>query len=287
LIVKNEEKCLEKCLTSIKEADEIIICDTGSDDKTIEIAKNFTDKIFTDYKWEDSFCKARNHALGKATGDWILSIDADEELEENGIKEIREAIEVAEKNKLKTINCILVSDRRGDTHFFPRVFKKCPQVYWCGAIHNYLSVSESNNSNIKIFYGYSEAHARDPDRAFRILKTEVEKNPKLCREKFYLAREYFYRQDYNTAIDWYKKYLEIAWWAPEMADANYMLASCYLNLGDGSKARDYCLQALKINANFKEAIELLANLSGPGNKKRWLEFAKTATNEGILFVKGE
>jgi glycosyltransferase involved in cell wall biosynthesis len=77
MIAKNEEAVLGRCLESVKDADEIIICDTGSTDSTIEVARRYTDKVFSDYTWEDHFAKARNHAKEKATGDWILFTDAD------------------------------------------------------------------------------------------------------------------------------------------------------------------------------------------------------------------
>ena len=72
MIVKNEESFLEQCLRSIKDyVDEIIIVDTGSMDRTVEIAGRFTDKIYF-HAWENSFSKARNQSLAYATGDWIL-----------------------------------------------------------------------------------------------------------------------------------------------------------------------------------------------------------------------
>ncbi len=80
MIVKNEEKHLARCLSSVKDvADEIVIVDTGSTDKTIEIAESFSAKIFH-FDWVNDFSAARNFALSKCTGDWILYLDADEEL---------------------------------------------------------------------------------------------------------------------------------------------------------------------------------------------------------------
>ena len=77
MIVRNEEAVLARCLESVKDADEIIIVDTGSVDRTKEIASIFTDNIY-DFQWCDDFAKARNFALAQCTGDWVLSIDADE-----------------------------------------------------------------------------------------------------------------------------------------------------------------------------------------------------------------
>lgn len=96
LIVKNEERFIKKCLESIKDfVDEIIVVDTGSIDRTKEIASGFNAKIF-DYKWCDDFSKARNFSLEKAEYDWILSIDADESISNEDMKKLREIIELNE-----------------------------------------------------------------------------------------------------------------------------------------------------------------------------------------------
>ena len=88
MIVKNEEKLLEQALNSVKSiADEIIIVDTGSADKTKELAKKFTKNIF-DFKWGNDFSAARNESLKHATKDWILVIDADELISESDTKKI-------------------------------------------------------------------------------------------------------------------------------------------------------------------------------------------------------
>ena len=73
MIVKNEEKFLAQCLKSIKDAvDEIIIVDTGSTDRTVEIAQSFGAKVYH-HPWR-SFSEARNHSLSYATCDWILKL---------------------------------------------------------------------------------------------------------------------------------------------------------------------------------------------------------------------
>ena len=78
MIAKNEEKYLEQCLNSVKGlADEIIIVDTGSTDRTKEMAKNFNARIF-DFKWIGDFSAARNESIRHAAKEWILVMDADE-----------------------------------------------------------------------------------------------------------------------------------------------------------------------------------------------------------------
>lgn len=288
LIVKNEERVLEQCLSSIKDFDEIVILDTGSNDKTGDIAKKYTDKYYAnEYTWNDNFAEARNYALAKCTGDWVLSIDADEYLEDGGLEKIKKGIEFAESKGQKTVNCLMIATTTGEQFTFPRLFKKCPEVFWKGAVHNHISISENNTSNITIYYGYSPTHAEDPDRAFRILQKEVKRDPTLRREVFYLAREYWYRKDYIPALYWYKDYLTKGTWAPEIAEANLMAAKCSWLLGKPEDAREYCLEAIKVNADFKEALILMADLSGPKNKEKWLLFAETANNNDVLFARGK
>jgi len=80
MIVKDAQGTLYRCLESVKPiADEIIVCDTGSSDRTMEIAREYTDQVY-EIPWDDDFAAARNRSIEKATGDWVLWIDADEYL---------------------------------------------------------------------------------------------------------------------------------------------------------------------------------------------------------------
>jgi glycosyltransferase involved in cell wall biosynthesis len=90
IITYNEEKNIRRCLESVKWCDEIIVVDSQSSDKTKEIAREYTDKIFLGL-WE-GFGEKKNFAREKASGPWILSVDADEEISEDLKKEIKEKI---------------------------------------------------------------------------------------------------------------------------------------------------------------------------------------------------
>lgn len=93
MIVKNEERCLARCLESVKNlVDDIIIADTGSSDSTKEIALSFGAKIFG-YVWKNDFSDARNFALSKSDSDWNLILDADEYLTEGSRPDILEFLE--------------------------------------------------------------------------------------------------------------------------------------------------------------------------------------------------
>ncbi len=97
VITKNEEKNVEKCLNSLAFCDEIIIIDDYSEDRTIEIAKKFTKKIYK-RKLEKNFSLQRNFAISKATMDYVLFLDADEEISMRLKDEILEKIKYTNFN---------------------------------------------------------------------------------------------------------------------------------------------------------------------------------------------
>ena len=89
MIVKNEERILARCLDCLRDlVEEIVIVDTGSTDRTKEIAARYTDRIF-DYAWQQDFAAARNFAFSKATCEYIYSADADEVLDEENRERFR------------------------------------------------------------------------------------------------------------------------------------------------------------------------------------------------------
>jgi glycosyltransferase involved in cell wall biosynthesis len=284
MIVRDEETVLEECLRSIVGIDEIVILDTGSIDGTAEIAQRYTKMYYADvYKWNDNFADARNESLKRCTGDWILIIDADEYLEQGGVQKIRELTKNIPAN-ISAIGFKTIAKNGNLMHESVRLFRNNIGVQWHGPVHNYLSVRSQYSSDISLYYGYSPAHAKDPDRSFRILTKEIEKNPSALRERFYLAREYYYRQKWEEAIEHYRIYLEKAHWPPEKAEAWMQVSRCYNNVGMNFEARLACLRALEINADFKDALNWMGALSqDPEAKKKWEEYATLAGNSNTLF----
>lgn len=270
LIVKNEEKCLRKALESVKDADEIIIVDTGSTDKTVEIAKEYGKAYHQ--KWAQDFAKARNYSLSKCTKDWVLIIDADEELI-SSMDEVREAIKKTKHNALK----FTVTGGKESMKQI-RVFRRTDGK-WVGAAHNYLIGLDPEQTDLRLEYGYSPAHADDPDRTLNILL----KHHDTPRDKFYLAREYLYRKDWDNALKWYDEYLKESNFKAEICEAYLQMARCKWNQSKGQEARNYCLKAIEGNPNFKEALLLMAEMSWPEQAEVWKKFAEISNNEEVLF----
>jgi glycosyltransferase involved in cell wall biosynthesis len=286
MIVKNEEAMLARCLESVSDADAIYISDTGSEDRTVEIARGYTPHVFTEYRWRDDFAEARNWIKAKARTDWILSVDADEFLHD--FSKVREAVALA----INAVSCQLYAANNGQMNLFPRLFRNTPEIPWVGAIHNYPNVIGENVGDVRITYGYSPAHFKDPNRTLRILEREV-RDPNKVRERFYLGREYFYRGRYEETVITLGQYVQLSRFLAEKGEAFLIMSRAYWAMKMSEDARDAILQALKINPHFKEAVLFMAVLAGDGtnnprwqkNADQWKRLAQTADNSEVLFVR--
>lgn len=145
VITKNEEKMIKGCLESVKWADEIIIADNGSTDNTLDLAKKYTDKIF---EYDDlDFASLRNKAMEKATGDWVLYVDADERILEPLREEILKLVLQATLSEqtddysayaISRRNVILghvVNYEPYKNDWMTRLFKRSDFESWTGKVH--------------------------------------------------------------------------------------------------------------------------------------------------------
>jgi len=292
-VVKNEEKMIEDSLKSMKGADEIIIVDTGSTDKTIKIAKKYTDKIYTDYKWNDNFAEAKNYAMSKCTGDWIVGLDADCRFEKNGIKNLKKLIAKDGKDH-NVLNLKIVpntfDNRDTKYHTLPKVFKAGKDIHYEGRVHEFVKEGDQvakgfGPGEVALVYLYSPTHYTDPDRNLRILLQEVKDHPQSSRWKFYLGREYFQKKDYIKCIWWLNEYLKIGKWAPEKSNAYLVIARAYWYSGMGDDARMMCMHAIRLNPDYAEALRLMAEMHYEPFKSKWKQYAELATNNNVLFKK--
>ena len=96
IITKNEEKNIARCLESVKWADEIVVLDTNSTDRTVEICRQFTDKIFC-VDW-NGYGKQKNLCADRTSNNWVLNIDSDEEISPEGAEEIRAVLRDGSKH---------------------------------------------------------------------------------------------------------------------------------------------------------------------------------------------
>lgn len=140
MIVKNEEQTIGRCLDSVKKiVDEIIIVDTGSSDNTKKILKNYNCKIF-DFVWCDDFSKARNFSFSKATGDYIMWLDADDIVPKRTINRLLKI-----KDKLSADVYMLKYDiafngeKSTFSYYRERIIKNCENAIWRGVVHECIA----------------------------------------------------------------------------------------------------------------------------------------------------
>lgn len=222
MIVKDEEATLEKCLESVKSfVDEIIVVDTGSRDKTREIALGFTDKVF-DFPWCNNFAKARNFSIAQASNDWILVLDADEETvsfhKENLQKIVGKDDKVIGRIKRKNI----FNDGFDDTIYNERVNRFFNKKYFKyeGIIHEQIiSISNDklNTVNIPIevnHVGYTKEvmdRTRKLHRNITLLEKALEGNKEDSYILYQLGKSYYMKKDYDKANKFFKfsmKYMD-------------------------------------------------------------------------------
>ena len=168
MILKDEEPILEKFLNSVKGCvDEIIIIDTGSNDKTKEIAKKFTNKVYG-FRWCEDFSKARNFSISKAAKDWILVLDPDEKISKKDFEKIKEVIKENKTDALgyRLIQKTYYKNKLISIRGICRLFKNHKEIKFIYPIH------ETVRESIKSLKG-------------KISKTgiNIEHYPKISKEK--------------------------------------------------------------------------------------------------------
>ena len=255
MIVKNEERNLARCLKSSKDCvDEMIIVDTGSEDQTIAIAEQFGAKIYH-YQWQEDFASARNFSLDQAKGDWILYLDADEELEPNCAQRLRSLTEnpTAEGYIFQIIN--LTDGNDPLKHVNVRMFRNKPQYRFEGKLHEQIITAISPRttgspviySGINILhYGYMAAEfiaKNKAQRNHRINMKLVEQDPNNPFYLYSLGGSCVNLNDLEGAVAHYRKALEHvnlrAMYAPSIFIS---LISCLLKIGNLDEAVHYLEQ---------------------------------------------
>lgn len=217
MITKDEEKSLPSCLQSVKNhVDEMIIVDTGSTDNTCHIALEYGTKIFH-LKWKDDFSEARNFALEKAKGDWILFLDADEVLENGEL--LRPLVEKADHDLTGFLFHILnYSDEKltqiERSHSL-RLFRNTPDLRFFGAIHEQLPVQDKMVAMTDLVihhYGYLPSITKAKEKSKRnlnILEKEMRRDPNNPFLYYNLGMEYTRVHNYEHAQSYFKKALEL------------------------------------------------------------------------------
>lgn len=247
MIVKNEEEVLHQCLNSVMEiCDEIIIVDTGSTDKTKEIAKQFTEKVIN-FKWIDDFSAARNFAFGQATMDYILWLDADDILlmeDQQKLNDLKNNLDVS-VDAVSMIYNIAFDEYDNPTFSFRRnrLVKREKNFRWIGPVHEYLEVHGNIlAANIAIKHRKSNKtnQSIQSDRNLKIYENRLEKKEEFTpRDLFYYANELKDHAQFQKSIIYYQQFLASKkGWIEDEIRACINMAVCYRILGNSEKEKE-------------------------------------------------
>lgn len=236
MIVKNEEEVLSRILEPMSRiADEIIIVDTGSTDRTKELASQFTPNVY-DFPWQQDFAAARNYACSKASKDYWMWLDADDMIAPGWQKELLNL-----KNNLEPdIDIVMMKyvtdfDENGRPAFYyyrERLIKNDRSHFWKGKVHEAVT-PEGNVLYSPIEIEHRKAVCKDSDRNLKIYEMMIQNGEKLePRHQYYYARELYYHGRFNEAVQTFLNFLkEPDAWLENQIDACLMLSRCYEKMG--------------------------------------------------------
>ncbi len=243
MIVRDEEEVLARCLQSIKGfADEIIIADTGSVDKTVKIASEFTDKIYS-FPWVDDFAAARNFAFSKGSGDYLMWMDADDVLPEESFKKKEELLSFLEKEGPDLLRCpyeMGVCDCA--TRFYrERLIKRSAEFSWVGRVHECI-VPRGKIEDFPLPIVHLGSKKDRSHRNLRIYQKWAAEEPLSPRDLFYYGRELYYHKLYTEGAAILSKMIAGEGWYVNKIEACRILGLCYAAHGERDKAlRSYFL----------------------------------------------
>lgn len=301
MIVKNEQASLGTCLDMIADQmDEIIIVDTGSADRTKEIAAKYTDKVY-DYVWTNDFSEARNYSISKASNDYILIIDADEIMQDIDVSQIKKLIQ---ENPTKIGRLLRINEfiRNGNPYrFYERVNRLFSRKHYNydGMIHEQIKPINNNDSTsiqseqdqsyliplTIIHSGYEggvTVRKKKTERNIKLLNVAHAKNPNDPYILYQLGKSYYMEENYVSACDYFGQalYFDLDPYLEYVQDLVESYGYALINSGQYETAMQ--LQGLYEEFSHSADFEFMMALVFMNNGKFQLaidEFVKTTNKK--------
>lgn len=254
MIVKNEQGTLEECLKSVRDiVNEIIIVDTGSTDRTREIAQKWTSQVF-DFEWIDNFASARNFSFSKATMDYVFWLDADDIL----LPEDREKLSRLKQLMFPEVDAVSMQyhcdfDIYGNVTLNvrrTRLVKRSKNYLWEGAVHEDLVIKSGRFIDSDIIITHRKNYqASDPERNLNIYDRLLANNQELSsRDLLHYAMELHQHRLYQKAIEFYLRFMDMENITSEdRIRACSRLADCYYYLGERKEEREYIFKTFEFD----------------------------------------
>jgi glycosyltransferase involved in cell wall biosynthesis len=300
-IVKNEEAFIRAYLeNALKFVDEIIIVDTGSTDKTIEIIESFNPKIkLFRTEWHDDFSRARNESLKHASGDWILILDPDERLELKDEQLLRKLVALPKNDneaRVYSFKQIHYYDEEliSAVQYRDTFFENHKGIVYTRPIHEHIiagnpdfTLSRAHIKGVDILHYGNIKKVRDnkqkQQRNLKILEKGHRENPEDIYNIYYLASNYYELEMYDEALSCIAKGLESGLKIQSIDTAlllNFyrILSSIYLE----NHLYDNLLElSVQVDSKFIQHPEILLNIGIAAYKKDDYELARHYFDQGL------
>ena len=265
MIVKNEEDTLPRCLASVRGlAEELIVVDTGSSDRTVEIAQGFGARVFS-FPWSEDFALARNFSFSKATQEFCLWLDADDVIspaDREGFLLLKQTLPPETDVVMLPYHAAFDQGGRPTlTYYRERLIRRQSGLRWEGAVHEAIAPA----GRVLRWDGAAVSHHKlrpgDPDRNLRIYESLLAQGKRLSpREQFYYARELAdHGRDAEAAAQWEDFLDSGAGWVENELQACRDLYRCRLRMGQEKEAFSALTRAL---AYGPPRAELCCDLGG-------------------------
>lgn len=268
MIVKNEEETLERVLSCVKPlCDEMVIVDTGSTDRTVEIAQRMGARVCY-FEWVDDFAAARNFAMAQCTGDWLIWLDADDVISEECLERMLELKHTVLNDSFDGVfipyrigfnslgHCISSLTRE-------RFFRRAAGLTWIHPVHEGI-VIDVNRAILRtdMWVDHRPLESRDPldgGRNLYILEKAIQNGNNHPRTYYFHAVELRIREQFERALESYTHYMGICqnqtqW---EIYDAHTGMGICYKALGRLDEAIGSYLKAVQVDSRRAEAYNNL------------------------------
>jgi GT2 family glycosyltransferase/Tfp pilus assembly protein PilF len=270
LIVKDEEANLPACLGSVADlVDEIIVVDTGSTDRTKEIAARCGARVF-DFPWVDSFAAARNESLRHASGDWVFWLDADDRLDEDNRHKLRALFaRLGRENVGYVMKCLCLPDPASHSATVVdhvRLFPRHPELRWQYRVHEQILPAlrrrggEVRWTDVVIHHaGYQDPalRGRKLERDLRLLNLEHAEHPDDPFTLFNLGSVYQELGKAAEALPLLRRSLELSHPSDSIVRKLYaLIVQCHRQLGQSAEALAACQNGRKFYPNDIELLFL-------------------------------
>ncbi len=268
MIVKDEERFIGQCLDSVKSlVDEMVVVDTGSSDRTRDIALDCGARVY-EHPWENNFSLHKNQAIGYATGDWILILDADEMLKPGSGAVLRKTIQQCkEEAVMVTIISYFNNQSSRSRESKIRLFQNRPGIRYEGIVHEQLIGYRSHRvCPIELLhYGYDLDRAalkEKTERTLRLVKRQIREEPDSYWHHHNLAVTYATDFRFKEAVDTAETALALARkktrHPQNLLWTYYVLSSSAFKLNDLETAERYALEAVDLSQDHLDAHFVLA-----------------------------